>query len=283
MDLSSFIVKGKLRPEGKKLFCDKINAYFADNARHFSWRETTDPYAIVVSEIMLQQTQTDRVKEKYEQFMKAFPTLETLAQAPFAQVIAVWQGLGYNRRALALQLFAQRVQAEHQGIIPAVPEALETFKGIGYATARSICAFAFNEPTVFIETNIRAVYIYHFFIKQEQVKDDEIMPLVAQTVDVVNPRHWYYALMDYGVMLKKQHKNPSRKSAHYATQSKFEGSDRQVRGMILRLLVQTPIMHTDFFVEQIPREPTKILSILNDLEKEGFVRQKNNYYSLSRD
>lgn len=283
MDSSSFVVSNMLDPGGKKLFCDSIYAYFAENKRHFSWRETSDPYAIVVSEIMLQQTQTDRVKEKYEHFMKAFPTLEMLAAAPVAQVIAVWQGLGYNRRALALQLFAQRVQSEYAGIIPAIPEELEKFKGIGFATARSICAFAFNQPTIFIETNIRAVFIHHFFLHKEQVKDEEIMPLVAQTIDTVNPRTWYYALMDYGVMLKKEHKNPSRKSAHYATQSKFEGSDRQVRGLILKLLVQTPVMHADFFVEQIPREPAKIVRILQDLEKEGFVQQKNNHYSLSRE
>ncbi len=282
-DLAPFIFKGQLSPEGRDLFRKIIYAYYAHNKRLFSWRDIDDPYRVVVSEIMLQQTQTDRVKVKYEQFVQEFPTLEVLAAAPVAKVIAAWQGLGYNRRALALHLFAQRIVSEYAGRIPDNPELLRLFRGIGPATGASICAFAFNKPTVFIETNIRAVYIHCFFAGRSEVKDSEIMPLVEQTLDSLNPRMWYYALMDYGVMLKKKHKNPSRKSAHHAVQSKFEGSDRQVRGLILKLLVQTPVMHTELFLEQIQREPDKIMRILNELEKEGFVLQNNNHYSLSRD
>jgi len=280
MDFSRHLKRSKLTKKGHELFCKLIYDYFAENKRSFAWRETTDPYCIVISEIMLQQTQTDRVKQKYDQFIREFPTLEELSQASIAQVIAVWQGLGYNRRALAVHAFAQRVIREYNGIIPNDPAILETFKGIGYATARSICAFAYNMPTVFIETNVRAVFIHHFFGNEKNVKDDVLFPLVEQTLDQLNPREWYYALMDYGVMLKKEHKNPSRKSAHYATQSKFEGSDRQVRGLILKLLVRTQIVHRDTFIAEIPRNVVKIDAILADLEKEGFVAQKNDLYCL---
>lgn len=254
--------------------------HYAKNKRSFAWRETTNPYHIVVSEIMLQQTQTERVKEKYEQFIAAFPTLQSLAQAPLAHVIVVWTGLGYNRRALSLHLLAQKVMTECGGIIPTCSDEMQQFKGIGPATAASICAFAYNKPTVFIETNIRAVFIHTFFQGKTDVSDKDILPLVAETLDRQHPREWYYALMDYGVMLKNCYKNPSRRSKHYVVQSKFEGSDRQVRGHILKLLVKMPLAHKTIFFEHIPRDSQKIVQILNDLEKEGFIRQNFDVYQL---
>ena len=193
----------------------------------------------------------------------------------------MWSGLGYNRRALSLQLLAQRVVGEHGGTIPDDPAVLVTFKGIGPATAASICAFAFNKPTIFIETNIRAVYIQSFFPGRELVKDLDILPLVEQTLDRAHAREWYYALMDYGVMLKKTQSNPSRKSAHHTVQSRFEGSDRQVRGLILKLLIETPLLKADLFLEVIKREPKKTFQILEDLEAEGFIRQQGDCYTLS--
>ncbi len=267
--------------QGRASFKTAIYDYYRENKRSFAWRHVDDPYFVVVSEIMLQQTQTDRVKEKYEQFIREFPNIAVLAQAPLAEVITVWQGLGYNRRALALHSFAQRVLHEYEGSVPAQPAILETFKGIGPATAASICAFAFNKPTLFIETNIRTVFIHCFFPAGAVVHDKEILPLVEATLDSKDSRNWYYALMDYGVMLKKTHKNPSRKSAHYAVQSRFEGSDRQVRGRILKMLVETPRLAADSFIEGIERSPEKIISLLCDLESEGFIRQYNGIYSLS--
>lgn len=264
------------------LFQKLIYDFYSDNERYFAWRGIDNPYYVVVSEIMLQQTQTDRVRKKYDEFIATFPTLEILADAPLDRVIAAWQGLGYNRRALALRLFAQRVVAEFKGRVPQDPIVLETFKGIGPATAASICAFAFNAPTLFIETNIRSVFIYHFFPQNTEVHDRHIMPLVAQTLDFDNPRIWYYALMDYGVMLKKNHKNPSRKSAHHARQSKFEGSDRQVRGAIVRMLVKEQAVAKDAFVAQVGREQEKVESILLDLEKEGFIKYVDGCYSLNK-
>lgn len=273
---------GAITQEEIERFRTLIYGYYRKHGRRFSWRETDDAYSIVVSEIMLQQTQTDRVKEKYEQFIAAFPTLMQLAQAPRNEIIAVWKGLGYNRRALSLQLIAQRVVDEYKGIIPDEPSILETFKGIGPATAASICAFAFRKPTVFIETNIRSVFIHCFFSQKVEVTDADIRPLVDQTLDTQDPRIWYYALMDFGVMLKKSFKNPSRKSAHYTVQSKFEGSNRQVRGLILDMLLMTPVLDEVAIVESIQREPTTIKRILVDLEHEGFIGCVNGFYSLAR-
>jgi A/G-specific adenine glycosylase len=222
--------------------------FYQEHQRHFPWRHCDDPYAIVVSEIMLQQTQTYRVEPKFEQWLLAFPNFQTLAQANLRDVLFVWQGLGYNRRGMALHKIAHIVMQNHQGQLPNDPMILETFPGIGKATAASICAFAFNSPTIFIETNIRAVFIHSFFKNQSDVADKQLLPLVEHTIDRSNPREWYYALMDYGVHLKKLHKNPSRRSAHHAKQSKFEGSDRQIRGAVIRHLTRHgPLSKPDLY------------------------------------
>ncbi|MBI2775419.1 A/G-specific adenine glycosylase [Candidatus Dependentiae bacterium] len=254
--------------------------YFNEQGRSFSWRQTKNPYHIVVSEVMLQQTQTFRVAPKYEQFILAFPDFQTLATTPFSEVLRFWKGLGYNRRALNLQKLALEVMHKFGGILPNNPEIVDEFPGIGPATASSICAFAFNEPTVFIETNIRAVYIHFFFQGRDNVHDNEIRPLVDLTLDKENPRLWYYALMDYGVMLKKTYPNPSRKSAHHTTQSKFEGSDRQIRGMILQALLESPKLSFDQLASILDRESSRIEKILYELCKEKLIENNSNLFSL---
>lgn len=254
--------------------------FYRTQGRPFAWRNSDNPYHIVVSEIMLQQTQTYRVEPKFEQFLGAFTTWHSLASAPLRDVLAVWQGLGYNRRGIALHNIAKKVVNEFNGQLPDDPEVLVNFPGIGKATAGSICAFAFNKPTVFIETNIRAVLIYCFFNDQENVHDNDLMPLIATTVDQDNPREWYYALMDYGVFLKKQFKNPSRKSKHHTKQSKFEGSDRQIRGNILKLLIKYEALEKKALIQQLAKEPQRVEKILGDLVKESFIVQVSEHYHI---
>lgn len=266
MDLDSF----------KKMVWD----YYKTNGRKFPWRYDPTPYQVLVSEIMLQQTQTERVIPKYNSFMLELPTLKALAQASSYQVLALWQGLGYNRRGLALHAIAQEICTYHGGVIPNDPVLLQKFKGIGPATAASICAFAYNKPTVFIETNIRAVFINSFFSDREKVHDKELFALVQITVDQENPREWYYALMDYGVMLKKTHKNPARKSAHHTKQSRFEGSERQIRGIILRLLVEHLMLNVEEIIAYSMKEETRVIKNLEKLAREGIVKQTNSRYYL---
>jgi A/G-specific adenine glycosylase len=263
-------------------FTSRIWEYYRSNKRAFPWRETTNPYHIVVSEVMLQQTQTDRVVEKYCAFIKVLSTFDALAIIDFAELLGLWSGLGYNRRALYLQSLACTVVEQHGGILPDDPEILVELPGIGKATAASITAFAFNKPTVFIETNIRAVFIHEFFSGRGDVHDREIMPLVAATVDQQNPREWYYALMDYGVMLKKKYKNPSRRSVHHTQQSRFEGSERQIRGMILRVLLEQQLLAREDFYVRIPRDPERIDKNLDALCSEGFLMQHGELYSLAQ-
>lgn len=254
--------------------------YYRHNGRNFAWRNTHDPYAILISEIMLQQTQTYRVAPKYDLWLAEFPNFQTLAQAPLRDVLSVWQGLGYNRRGMYLQKTAQQIVSEYNGILPSNPAVLETFPGIGKNTAGSICAFVFNMPVVFIETNIRAVYIHSFFKDTESVHDKELLPLIAQTVDQCNPREWYYALMDYGVFLKQQCKNPSRKSVHHTQQSKFQGSDRQIRGMIIRVLTAHQALSFEQLVAFTNQNAGRIKKIINQLCAESLVKYDSAQYFI---
>ncbi|MBU7014223.1 MAG: A/G-specific adenine glycosylase [Theionarchaea archaeon] len=267
-----------LAPESIAAFRTLIYDYYSVCGRSFPWRETTNPYRILVSEFMLQQTQTQRVKAKYNQFIHAFPDIHALADAPFKDVLKVWQGLGYNRRALNLKKTAELVVTRFHGDLPSDVAILETLPGIGKATAGALAAFAFLKPAVFIETNIRTVYIHFFFSDREIVRDTEILPLVKVTLDRRNPREWYYALMDYGVMIKKSEKNPSRRSAHHQKQSPFEGSDRQIRGKILHILLDGP-RSTGVLIRECGASQ-RVMRIIKQLEKEGLIKEIHDGYSL---
>ena len=254
-------------------FQQMVLSHYYHHGREMAWRTTTDPYCILVSEIMLQQTQVGRVAVKYPEFIAAFPDFATLAGAPLADILRVWQGMGYNRRAIALQKCALRVTGEYGGILPQDVETLATFPGIGRATASSIAAFAFNLPVVFIETNIRRVFIHYFFTGKGSVRDDEILPLAGRALYRENPRVWYWALMDLGTSLKKHVPNPNRRSVHYAKQSAFEGSDRRIRGLVLKLLVSKGKMTPAAIIRELEEDRERVLKILAGLEEEGFIRK----------
>lgn len=249
--------------------------------RDFPWRNTTDPYHILVSEVMLQQTQVARVLIKYPIFISQFSNFKELAAASTKDILQAWQGMGYNRRALYLKKIAEIVVKKYKGKLPGDPVILDSFPGIGEATASSIVAFAFNKPVVFIETNIRRVFIHLFFEdRKSKVDDREILPLIEKTLDVKNPREWYWALMDYGAHLGKTVDNPNKRSKHYSIQSKFEGSDRQVRGEILRILLNKSQTKREI-ISVIKKDVNKTKKILADLMKEQFVKIYRNKYRIN--
>lgn len=244
------------------------------------WRETTDPYRIFVSEVMLQQTQVPRVLEKYPSFLKRFPSIHILAAAPLNDVLREWQGMGYNRRGLYLKRAAEIIVAEYGGKIPQSPESLEQLPGVGRYTARAICAFAFGHTSPLIETNIRRVFIHHFFADKENVRDKEIMPLVEKTLPPKNKiRDWYWALMDYGSLAIPKGENPNKKSAHYVRQKPFEGSRRSVRALILKTLLNQPYTETKL-IALVGKEAPKfsreeIQDIIREIKKEDLVAGTN--------
>jgi A/G-specific adenine glycosylase len=261
-------------------FRKKVLAHYRTDGRDLPWRTTTDPYRILVSEIMLQQTQVERVIDKYRAFLAVFPDFSTLATAPLPELLRLWQGMGYNRRALSLRALAQQVVTGHNGSLPANRDTLITLPGIGPYTSGAIMAFAFNMPVVFMDTNIRRVFIHEFFQDSENIHDNELLPLVEQTLDVRNLRNWYNALMDYGATLKRTQANPNKRSAHYARQSPFENSNRQVRGRILKAILNEAPLTVIGIAEATGMERGRVVRNLGDLEKEGFIIKKGRRYSV---
>ncbi|MFA5362276.1 MAG: A/G-specific adenine glycosylase [Candidatus Omnitrophota bacterium] len=257
-----------------------IYAYYARHKRQMPWRDTRNSYHILVSEVMLQQTQVTRVLDKYAGFTRVFPDIRTLARASLADILSEWQGLGYNRRALLLKRLAERVVTDYGGRIPCEREILKTLPGIGEATSGAVCAFAFDQPVVFIETNIRSVFIHHFFRDKKEVSDTRLLPWIEKTLDRKKPREWYYALMDYGVYLKSEFPNPSRKSSHYAKQGKFEGSVRQIRGKILKILLSRRRLPVCELYELVCPDKKRCDTIADALCEEGLLKKRGGFLSL---
>ncbi len=267
--------------------------------RDLPWRRTRDPYAIWVSETMLQQTQVGRVDGRWQRWLERFPSVGALAAASSADVLDEWQGLGYNRRALALWRAACQVADEHAGQMPSGVRELQALPGIGPATAAGIRAFAYDMPGTYLETNVRAVFLHELFPGQQDVPDSAISPLVAEACPKIplgvpgadapcTPRTWYYALLDYGYHLKQTLPNPSRRSRSHARQSRFEGSHRQKRAAVVRLLldahgagtglspsdVAASLTQLEAAAGRAPVDEAYAREILAQLEREGFCRER---------
>jgi A/G-specific adenine glycosylase len=273
---------GGLTPGVVRSFRALVHAHHRRHARRFPWRETHDPYRILVSEFMLQQTGTARVERKYGPFIRRFPNIASLALASERSVLAAWQGLGYNRRALALHRTARAVMNEHGGLIPEAPDALMLLPGVGQSTAGAVAAFAFGHPATFVETNIRRVYLHVFFPGREGVRDSDVLPLVRRTVDRKDPRTWYYALMDLGAALAARVPNPNRRSAHHSRQTRFEGSRRQLRGRALRALIEHGGGITLSRLARtlaVPKE--RLEEVLDGLHDEGFLARDRGRWRIA--
>lgn len=236
---------------------------------------------------MLQQTQVARVTRFYGRFVSRFPTIRMLAQAPLHDVLQQWSGLGYNRRALALHNTAQIIVNDYCGRIPADNTLLLQLPGIGPATAGAVLAFAYTQPVVFIETNIRRAYIHQFFAKKKMISDSCILPLVRQTLDSRRPRRWYYALMDYGAALGRTGNNPNRRSAHYIKQGQFSGSTRQLRGLVIRILTIHKSLSYDRLVQLCENEVTRdeqvsdVETVVDSLVEEHFMTRNGKFVSIA--
>lgn len=262
-------------------FQETVYAYYRDHGRPFPWRDVTNPYDILVSEVMLQQTQAPRVVPKYRAFLERFPDVGTLAQGPLGDVLGLWQGLGYNRRAKALYQMAKYVAGELGGRLPDTLEDLVKLPGVGPYTAAAVLAFAYDRPVVLNETNIRSAFIHEFFGDRDGVHDRDVVPLIVATLDREHPREWYQALMDYGAMLKITVGNPSRRSAHYVRQSPLKGSSREARGAVLRVMTAQPQTTLKELTASVALAEERVDRALAELMAEGFITEENGRFRLA--
>lgn len=275
--------RSKLEPITIPAFRRLVWDLYKKQGRHdLPWRKTTDPYKILVSEVMLQQTQVDRVRPYYASFLKKFPTVRALAAAPLADVLISWQGLGYNRRAKMLHEAAKEVVQKYKGKFPQTVEELEGLRGVGPYTARAIAAFSYNQDVVFIETNLRTAVTHHFFNDKKQVDDKEVMAILTKAFPKGRSREWYAALMDYGAHLKRSGIRINTKSKTYTKQSTFKGSGRQARGAILRALSATPRTANSLIDLLGAERRNQILGQLTALTKEGLIEFKNKKFQLPK-
>lgn len=257
--------------------------YYEAHGRHdLPWRSpqpdgSFDPYKILVSEIMLQQTQVGRVIPKYVEFLQRFPTVGKLADAPLGEVLRLWQGLGYNRRAKFLHQAANMAVRDFGSEFPSDLHELVKLPGVGKNTAAAIYVYSFNKPAAFIETNIRTAFIHHFFKGETDIPDGAIATLVEQTLDRREPRVWYWALMDYGSFLKKSVGSLNMLSKHYVKQSPLEGSRRQIRGQVLRLLAERPYALDEL---RTAISDSRLAEVLQALQREGLIAQRGDRYQL---
>ena len=255
---------------------DKAKVHY----RSMPWREDVRPYYVLVSELMLQQTQVDRVVPKFLAFIRAFPDEHTLASASLAEVLTHWSGLGYNRRAKFLHDAAKKIVSEYGGVFPDDEQALLSLPGVGKNTKGAILAYAFNQPAIFVETNVRTVYFHHFFTDGEQVDDKQIEELLEKTIDDEHPREFYWALMDYGTYLKKQGAGKIQQSRHYKKQPALKGSVREIRGQILKHLTGGDIREADMKQRVVYDERFDLA--LNGLLKDGLVMRRDDMLHLTK-
>jgi A/G-specific adenine glycosylase len=268
------------RKKRKSLLDKDMETFISDVITHYElygrhdlvWRKKITPYSILISEVMLQQTQVARVVPKFLEWMKCYPSFIALSEASLKDVLIMWQGLGYQRRAKALLTIAQKVES-----LPKSHKELIELPGIGLYTASAICAFAYNSfAHPVLETNIRTVLINHFYHDSEAVSDTELYDMLFlleknRTVQGIGARVWYYALMDYGAFLKSKGVSHNKKSRHHRTQTVYKGSLRELRAKVL-----FAIAHKEMF----PAD-TRVSVVLHQLEKEKFItKNKKGLYFI---
>ena len=245
---------------------EKVFAFYRGNKRRLPWRETTDRYAVLVSEIMLQQTQAERVVRKYLEWLRRFPDTRSLAGASLKEVLTYWSGLGYNARGQRLHRCAKIIVSDYAAQVPSSPEELICLPGIGVYTSRSIPIFADNRDIATVDTNIRRIYIHELGLT-ENIGAGELLNLAEAVLPHGKSRDWHNALMDYGALCLTGKKTGIRP---LTSQSKFEGSRRWYRGKIVKDLVRAEEMQLQELTE---RYGDKVGDILAELEKDGLVER----------
>lgn len=267
--------------------------YDRHGRHHLPWRKTTDPYKILISELMLQQTQVPRVQPKYEAFITAFPTLQALANADRASVLRLWQGLGYNSRAVRLHALAKVIIAERSGRLPTSSEELLTLPGIGPYTAGALVIFSQRKPAASVDVNIERVLKRVYFTPSQLPTKKDIAALQLKLIQHAEPHHLHAALMDLGSAictarspkcgecpLYKRCRTRGVRPDEIRTvpkQSRFMDSTRWWRGQILKVLLQGPAaeQHIIYRIKQQPDadDEERCAKAIASMTREGIIRK----------
>lgn len=287
-------------------FQNLILDWFATNQRDLPWRHTHDPYAVMVSEVMLQQTQVDRVKNYWPAWLDRWPTFENLANAPTADIIRAWAGLGYNRRAVNLKRAAEFILKEGSFTYFDTLAKLQTIPGIGPGTAGALMNFVWNIDTPFLEVNIKRI-LQRLAIGPETIngwaKDKELMEVAKAVLPANKARIWPHALMDFGalacrpndpfcetcplgkILPPKRLLDKSKPSTlHPKPSIKFETTNRYWRGQILKALHTQSQSVSNLYRELLKLNPelapNRFKQLANDLKQDGLIIIKHNRVSL---
>lgn len=255
-------------------FHEKIFTWWKKNKRSLPWRETTNPYYIMISEIMLQQTQVNRSIEKYLEFIDKYPTIKDLAEASVSSVLKSWSGLGYNRRALWLHEAANQIVKLKD--FPETPEELQKLKGIGPYTSRSILIFAFNYDIATVDTNIRRILIAENFAKEE-TKEKELFIIAQKLLPKGKARDWHNALMDFGSLVLTSAKTGIKPKT---TTSRNSKENRRFRGIIVKYLTRNSKALKERMIKNCNIPTEKIDDILEGLLADGLIIKIRKYYAL---
>jgi A/G-specific adenine glycosylase len=256
-------------------FQQKILEFYQKNKRDLPWRKTTDPYHILVSEFMLQQTQVSRVVEYYNKWMESWPTVNNLASEEYKNVLQSWMGLGYNRRAMYLHNTAKIIVKDFDSDVLNAVNHYENLPGIGLYTSKAIQIFAANADIATVDTNIRRILISEFDLN-ENISENDLFSLAQLCLPHGKSRDWHNALMDYGAMYLTSRKSGIKPKTQ---QSRFKGSDRQIRGQILRLLLKED--HSFYELHhQIQVNDTRLTGILDKMIHEKTISKTNEKFHV---
>jgi A/G-specific adenine glycosylase len=258
-----------------KRFQKKVFSFYEKNKRDLPWRKTTDPYKILLSELMLQQTQVKRVILYYEKWIARWPTIDALASASRSEVLQMWMGLGYNTRAMNLHTTARKIVATFDSDVLQAMKQYKELPGIGKYTSHAIQIFSTNADLITVDTNIRRILISEFKLPTK-IADKELWLLAEKCLPLGKSRDWHNALMDYGALHMTSQKTGIKPKTQ---QTQFEGSNRQIRAQILRCLLQKSMSFSEL-EKTVGIEKTRLGAILDKMMNEKIIENKNKTYHL---
>jgi len=265
----------KITDEEITQFQSNVLSFYKTHRRDLPWRKTTDPYKILISELMLQQTQVSRVIKYYEKWIKRWPTIDSLVHASRRDVLKAWMGLGYNTRGINLHRAAQKIVNDYDGDMLEAMKNHEEIPGVGKYTSRAVQIFATNVNLVTVDTNIRRIFIHEFHLF-EDVSDRELWLLAERCLPKGLSRVWHNALMDYGALFLTAQKTRVKSKTK---QSRFEGSDRQIRAQILRQLLERSLSLSDL-QKILEVEQNRLQQILGKMVQGNLIAAKNKRFQV---